>query len=193
MHMLFMKPALYPRLAFSGTAVAGLAYGSGCPPATDDIKTCPQIRGIAGFRFSPRARLNQSLGLGLSGGVVWLGDSKDLSTKWWDLQLEGRYYLGKAAVFQGWLAASFGVVNAVESILAYAGADGTNHSAHSIGTRAPCGAMKFGHDYELTRYLGLAPELRFYGFHDSTPPVIYEQPQTALILGLSVIGFGAYR
>ncbi len=139
-------------------------------------------------------RVNPSWALGLSGGVVWLGDGRDVITQWWDIQAEGRYYLGRVAASQIWLAAGLGGVNAVERVPRYVGEDGTSHSARNIENLAPCGSFAFGQDYELSHYLGTALDLRFvfYGFHDVRPGN-YETPQLAMVLELSVAALGFYR
>lgn len=185
----------YPRFAVSATAAAGPAFANRCPLATSDMTYCTHTRGVAGFRISPRVRVGSDWALGLSGGVLWLGDGQDVTTQWWDVQVEGRYYLGTVSASQVWLAASLGAVDAVERVPAYSVDTGVNHSARNIENLAPCGSLALGRDYGLSRHLGIALDVRFIlnGFHDVKPAGNYEPPQPAVLLELSVNGLGAYR
>jgi hypothetical protein len=122
-----------------------------------------------------------------------LGGTFDKTT-WWDLQLEGRYFLGPAAASQSWILAGAGVVKAVDSITAYVGQLGGDVPARKLSTWAPVVAVGAGYDFEIVRYFGIAPELRlqFYGLNREPGPVLY-RPQTALLLGVSLLGLGDYR
>jgi len=61
-------------------------------------------------------------------------------------------------------------------------------------TWAPAASLAVGRDFELVRFFGLAPEVRIsqYGLNGHGPGT-GTAPQTVVTLGVSAVGFGAYR
>lgn len=184
-----------PRLSVAATAFAGPAFGFWCGPSVSDVVQCGDKSLLAGLRLSPRWRLSHDWALGFSAGVAWVGHDQQGKTKWWDAQFAGRYYLGAAAASQFWLDASAGLVSAVESLPAHLSETGQPQPASHISTWAPAGSLAIGRDAEVLRYLGVAPELRvtFFGLNRDGPAILTYRPQTLVLLGLSVVGFGFYR
>ncbi len=184
-----------PQLSVAVGAVAGYSYGHRCSPEASDVVICTDASLPVGFRAAARWRFSAAWAIGAFAGMDWLkGGPGDSPITWQTLQLAGRYYLGEADGAQTWLEASVGVVKAKDTQPAYVGIGGVAMAAPVFTTWGPAGSLAFGRDFELLRHLGFAPELRLqtYGLSRDERSPTYG-PQTMVMVGFSVIGFGFYR
>jgi hypothetical protein len=187
-----------PRLTVGATALFGTVLGSLCGPTTGDVISCGAGSTIAGLRISPGWRLGNDWAVGISGGLAWLGRGGNVPTKLWDIQFAGRYYLGATSASQYWLDASAGLAAVEEDWPTYVTDSGMARSATTYTTWAPTGSLAFGHDVQILRTFGIAPEIRIHclgfnvndAFSNAAPQY---NPQVLVVLGLSVVGFGFYR
>jgi len=186
---------IVPQLAVAVGAVAGYSYGHRCSPAASDVVDCTNASLPVGFRAAVRWRFSEAWAIGAFAGIDWLkGGPGDNPITWQTLQPAGRYYLGEADGAQTWLEAGIGVVKAKDTLPAYLGPNGTALPAPQLTTWGPAGSLAFGRDFELVRHWGVAPELRLqaYGLSRDERSATYG-PQTMVLVGFSVIGFGFYR
>jgi hypothetical protein len=191
------EPPMAPRLSLNVALFAGVSFGLQCHASGNDTSDCLDNSGTAGLRLAPRWRVSSHLGLGVSSGVASVtGNSSFAVTRWWDEQLGARYYIGTPSASQWWLDGTLGVLIAREHTPAYQTQIGGMMSEHTATDWAPAASLALGHDIELVRYFGLAPELRvsFYGLdiHYKGMHPAYN-PQTVVTLGVNIIGLGCYR
>jgi hypothetical protein len=98
-----------PHLTISAGPFAGVAFGNQGHRTSNDTSVGSSKSVIGGVRVSPRWRvLNDTFGLGFSASMAWLESHELSSTRWYDGQLAGRYYLGQARESQPWLDATIG-------------------------------------------------------------------------------------
>jgi hypothetical protein len=192
------EPPTVPRLSANVTLFVGLGFGFQCHASGNDTAVCSNNSAFAGLRLAPRWRVSSHLGFGLSTGVAVVGgiNSGFASTRWWDEQLGMRYYVGTSGPSQLWLDGTLGVLIAREHIPTYQSQLGDTVSEHTLSDWAPVASLALGHDIELIRYFGVAPELRvsLYGLdvHYKGMHPAYD-PQTVVTLGVSFVGFGCYQ
>lgn len=186
-----------PRLAVAETAVFGSTFGSLCTPTTGDVRDCATESLLSGLRLSPRWRLSNDWAVGISGGVAWLGGGEPVPTRVWDVQVAGRYYLGTAAASQYWLDAGVGAAALEENWPRYETETQEWFAAHTFTSWAAAGSLAVGRDFAISRYFGLAPEIRIqcFGFSPGAwgEHASQYRPQVFAGFGLSAVEFGFHR
>jgi len=191
------NPPALPRLSVSLTGVYGMTFGSHCPTQTSDAVMCPSpAAALTGLRLAPRVRVSDDWAFGLTAGTFFLGDPGGVTIRWWDVQISTRYFLGRPSSKQYWTEVSLGFAAATEAVPSY-NVDGlASVVAHSNVIWAPAAAIAVGKDFGLTRYFGISPEIRamYLGFRTGSMPFdYYYEPQMVVLLGVSLIGLGAYH
>ena len=191
--------AAVPRLTVAATALAGMSFGYHCEPSATVYGACSHQSTLVGLRILPRVRLRDDWGFGFSMGVVRVSQA-DLPASWWDWQAAARYYLGHTAPSQLWIDASLGAVLASQRPPApqpyQPGVDYVAEPRSTAFTWAPAASLAVGYDFQIVRFFGFAPEVRIshYGLNGHGPGAGTDyKPQTVVTLGVSVVGFGAYR
>jgi hypothetical protein len=183
------------RGAIAATAAAGVRFGTYCAPTVSDFVVCPMGSTLAGLRLAPRWRFDESWALGVYGELLAAQDVIDADQTWWSGGVVVRYLIGPVAPAQFWLEAGAGAIASVDSMRGGTIVPGTVVPAQEYVTWAPGGTLGVGRDWQLAEHIGIVLELRAsqFLFDRDGPYALSLQPQTVVILGLGVVGFGFAR
>ncbi len=156
----------YARFAVGASGSLGFAFGNSCPAAVDDTVGCPGGFPLTGLRLLPRWRAGEHWAVGLWAGLASHTVRESGPTDWWDVEAEARWYPFGAGPAEYWLAATAGVVTAVDRVPAHAtyAVPSVLPPAETYTTVGPSGGVGTGIDWTLASFLALGPELRLIAF-----------------------------
>jgi hypothetical protein len=180
------------RASIAATAVAGVRFGTYCPPTISDSVGCPEGAMLAGVRLAPRWRFGDAWAVGVYGELSTPLEVGDAQQTWWSGGIVARYWAGPLAPAQFWLEASAGAMASVDSMRGGTNAAGSVVPGQRYVTWAPAGTLGVGHDWQLAEHVGATVELRASQilFDRHGPNALWLGPHTVVTFGLGVVGLG---